>query len=41
MLVFKRNVGNPLNDQKFLTHEEIIRELKTSERAINESKGIQ
>ena len=39
--LFKRNVGNPLNDQKFLTHEEIIRELKTSERAINESKGIQ
>lgn len=39
--LFKRNVGNPLNDQKFLTHEEILQELKTSERAINESKGIQ
>ena len=39
--LFKRNVGAPLNDKKFLTHEEILEKLKTSERAINESKDIQ
>ena len=39
--LFKRNVGEPIIDQKFLTHEEILQELKTADRALNESKDIQ
>ena len=39
--LFKRNVGEPIIDQKFLTHEEILQELKTADKALNESKDIQ
>ena len=39
--LFKRNVGEPTLDEKFLTHEEILQELKTADRALNESKDIQ
>lgn len=38
---FKRNVGNPVLDNKFLTNAEIISELKISDRALNESRDIQ
>jgi hypothetical protein len=37
----KRNVGNPVLNNKFLTNAEIISELKVSERIINESRDIQ
>ena len=39
--LFKRNVGEPILDKKFLTNEEILQELKSSDKALNESKDIQ
>jgi len=39
--LFKLNVGEPTIDQKFLTNEEILQELQTSDKALNESKDIQ
>ena len=39
--LFKLNIGEPIDDQKFLTNEEILEKLKTSDRALNESKDIQ
>ena len=39
--LFKTSVGEPIIDKKFLTHEEILQELKTTDRALNESKDIQ
>ena len=39
--LFKTSVGEPIIDKKFLTHEEILQELKTADRALNESKDIQ
>ena len=38
---FKRNVGAPLNDKKFLTHEEILEELRTADRAVQEARDTQ
>jgi len=38
---FKRNVGAPLNDKKFLTHEEILKELRTADRAVQEARDTQ
>ena len=39
--LFKLNIGVPIDDQKFLTNEEILEKLKTSDRALNESRDIQ
>ena len=39
--LFKLNIGEPLDDKKFLTNEEILEKLKTSDRALNESRDIQ
>ena len=38
---FKRNVGNPVLDNKFLTNAEIISELKISDKIINELRDTQ
>ena len=38
---FKRNIGAPVDDQKFLTHEEILEKLRTADKAVQEARDTQ